>query len=569
MLRLVLCVFLLGGAGLSWGAETWGMVDASGTWRLPERYQEIGEFRGDLAKSLTLPEFLPGVKGAKIRKWLKAEGDEVKAGEPLASVELTEPALPVEAPVSGMLVKVGVPAGGAAIPGSSLGAVKILGHVDMFTKKQYEVLCPGYGPNPGSATVVKWIKDEGDSVIKGEKIAEIRPKEAMAMLQSPGTGTLVKIEVKEGDSAKVGEGVARMGVGRVPVKLGGEWFYTDERGVRMTQDHFDAVGSMLGGMAPVRVGEKWRFVDGEGRFIGKVAEKKKGFSLGMSQVAEYEDARKVQGGLAAVKVKDRWGYVAYQEKGLKMAIAPRFLQIKDFSEGLAAVEESDDAPVGEDTETQLVEEEPKKVVGPAAWGYIIPSGKLWGKLDWAEAGNFREGRAVVRPLGEGTSVVLIDSKMKVRTTGKYTGLVPLGAKRAAWKKEKGWGVMDLQERVMEIQPSLKTQDGVGVDQDVLVSVGPFGDGRAPAKEAGGKWGYLDVEGKWVIPAKYERAGVFRGGLAAVKESGGKWGYVKPDGSWGLEPKFMRAKSFNDGLAAVGEKGEVELGPEIETGGNWD
>jgi hypothetical protein len=273
--------------------------------------------------------------------------------------------------------------------------------------------------------------------------------------------------------------------------------------------------------------------------------------------------------LAAVKVKDRWGYVAYQDKGLKMAIAPRFLQIKDFSEGLAAVEESDDAPVGEDMETQPVEEEPKKVVGPAAWGYIIPSGKLWGKLEWAEAGNFCEGRAVVRPLGEGTGVVLIDSKMKVRTKGKYTGLVPLGAKRVAWKKEKGWGVMDLQERVMEIQPSLKTEDGVGADQDVLMAVGPFGDGRAPAKEAGGKWGYLDVEGKWVIPAKYERAGVFRGGLAAVKEPGGNWGYVKPDGSWGLEPKFMRARSFHDGLAAVGEKGEVELGPEIETDGNWN
>ena len=166
-------------------------------------------------------------------------------------------------------------------------------------------------------------------------------------------------------------------------------------------------------------------------------------------------------------------------------------------------------------------------------------------------------------------MVLIDSKMKPRTTGKYTGLVPLGSKRVAWKKEKGWGMMDLQERVMEIQPSLKTQDGVGVDQEVLEAVGPFGDGRAPAKEAGGKWGYLDVEGKWVIPAKYERAGVFRGGLAAVKEPGGKWGYVKPDGNWGLEPKFMRARSFSDGLAAVGEKGEIELGPEIETGGNWN
>ncbi|NBV35457.1 MAG: hypothetical protein EBR81_17130, partial [Proteobacteria bacterium] len=69
----------------------------------------------------------------------KAEGSEVKAGEPLAQVELTEPTLPVEAPVSGMLVKIGVPAKGAAIPGSPIGAVRVLGHVDLFGKKGYGV----------------------------------------------------------------------------------------------------------------------------------------------------------------------------------------------------------------------------------------------------------------------------------------------------------------------------------------------------------------------------------------------------------------------------------------------
>ena len=343
-------LFLWGmGVGVSWGAGKWGMVDTNGTWRLPEKYDEVGEFRGDLQKSFTLPEFLPGVKGAKVKKWLKAEGDEVKGGQALAQVELTEPALPVESPIAGMLVKIGVPKGGAAIPGSALGSVRNLGHVGMFEKKQFDVICPGYGPNPGSATVVRWLKEEGDAVMKGDKIAEVRPKEAMAMLQAPGSGTLVRIEVKEGEEAKVGQAVAKMGIGRVPVKLGGEWFYADERGTRVTQDRYQAVGSMLGGMAPVRLGEKWGFVDGEGRLIPKATDgkKAKGFSLGISEKSEYDEARKVRGGLAAVRLMDRWGYVAYQEGGIRMAIAPRFLQAKDFSEGLAAVEESEDAPVAE------------------------------------------------------------------------------------------------------------------------------------------------------------------------------------------------------------------------------
>ena len=567
-------LFLWGmGVGVSWGAGKWGMVDTNGTWRLPEKYDEVGEFRGDLQKSFTLPEFLPGVKGAKMKKWLKADGDEVKGGQALAEVELTEPALPVESPIAGMLVKIGVPKGGAAIPGSALGSVRNLGHVGLFEKKQFDVICPGYGPNPGSATVVRWLKEEGDAVLKGDKIAEVRPKEAMAMLQAPGSGTLVRIEVKEGEEAKVGQAVAKMGIGRVPVKLGGEWFYADERGTRVTQDQYQAVGSMLGGMAPVRVGEKWGFVDGEGRLIPKATDgkKAKGFSMGISDKAEYDEARKVRGGLAAVRLMDRWGYVAYQEGGIRIAIAPRFLQARDFSEGLAAVEESEDAPVAEGMEVpeDKTEEDAKKPAGPAAWGYILPSGKLWGRLDFAVAGDFLDGRAAVRALGENMPWVLIDSKMKTRTTKNYGGLIPLGARRVAWKQSGEWGLMDLQERVIEIRPGLKNQDGEGVGQDVLEAVGPFGDERAPAKELGGKWGYLDPEGKWAIPPRFERANVFHGGLAAAKEPGGKWGYLKPDGSWGLEPKYTKARAFTDGLAAVSEQGEVELGAEGTMGGVWE
>jgi len=546
--------FAMAWQGMGWAGGSWGMVDETGTIRVPEKYEQVGEFRGDLAKALCLPEFLPGVKGAKIRKWLKAEGSEVKAGEPLAEVELTEPTLPVEAKVSGMLVKIGVPAGGVAIPDSPIGAIRILGHVDVFAKKQFDVVCPGYGPNPGSAKVVRWLKEEGDAVVKGDKIAEIRPTEAMAAVNSPGTGTLVKIEAPEGAEVKVGQSVARMGIGRVPVKSGGEWFYVDERGNRVWTAHYDEVGTMQGGMAPVRVGERWGFVTEEGKLLGQL---------------EYKGAGKVFGGLAAVQEPGgKWGYVAYQDGKLRMVIPPRFIKVRDFSEGLAAVEESDDAPVGDEVGSEPVEDDSKKIEGPPAWGYIIPSGKLWLRLDFAEAGNFRDNRAVVKPLGDGASWALIDSKpdkngrAKIRTTGTYAGLVLLGEKRAAWKKDGKWGLMDLQERVMEIKPGVERQD-------LLAAVGPFGDKRAPAKDEGGKWGYLDPEGKWVIPAKFERAGVFHRGLAAVKEPGGKWGYLKPDGTWALEPRFTKARAFTDGLAAVSEKGEPEAGVELETGGNWE
>ena len=524
------------------------MVDATGAFRIPEQYDEVGLFRGDLAKGLPLPEFLPSQKGARIVKWMKAEGQEVKKGEVLAQVQLKEPTIPVTAPVNGMLTKIGVPAGGAAIPGSSLGNVRVLGTVDLFAKKQFEVECPSFGPNSGSATVVRWLKSEGDAVIKGEKIAEIRPAQAMAAVLSPGMGTLVKIEVKEGEDASTGQVIARMGVGRLPVRSGRDWFFVDEQGNRVSTTRFDEVGFAQGGMAPVRVGERWGFVDGEGNQIGSI---------------DYDQTREVWGGLAAVKIKDRWGYVACQDGTLKNAIPPRFYQVNDFAEGLAAVEESEDAPVDEQAEPNLFEEkEEKKPVGPARWGYILPSGKLWIRLEFAEAGKFLDGRAAVRPEGEGTPMVLIDSKGKVRTTGFYRGLVPLGEKRVAWKRDEGWGLMDFQEKVVEVSPGSEAQD-------VLLAIGPFGSGLAPAKDRRGKWGYLSSQGKWVIAPRFERAGVFRCGLAAAKEPGARWGYLKPDGTWGIEPTFRRARSFSDGLAAVSATGEAEAGPDSETGGHWE
>ena len=261
---------------------------------------------------------------------------------------------------------------------------------------------------------------------------------------------------------------------------------------------------------------------------------------------------------------------------LKTAIPDRLLKAKNFSEGLAAVEESEDASNEEQTELGLFEKkEEKKPSGPEAWGYILPSGKLHipkenslpdsqnpkesGRLYFSEAGDFLDGRAAVRPLGGGASWMLIDSRGKVRTTGQYTGLVLLGEARVAWKREAGWGLMDFQEKSLEISPG---------GSESLQAIGPFGSERAPAKDGNGLWGFLDPEGKWVISPKFERAGVFRNGLAPVREPGGKWGFLRPDGSWGIEPKFSRVQGFSDGLAAVSETGEVEPGPEPKTEGRW-
>jgi hypothetical protein len=103
---------------------------------------------------------------------------------------------------------------------------------------------------------------------------------------------------------------------------------------------------------------------------------------------------------------------------------------------------------------------------------------------------------------------------------------------------------------------------------------PFSEGLARVK-IGQKWGYIDKQGKLVIPAQFDGydvdapvplfnlsamdkqplrmryPGNFSQGLAPVKV-GEKWGYINKQGKFVIPPKFTCADDFSEGLAAVGE-----------------
>ncbi len=68
------------------------------------------------------------------------------------------------------------------------------------------------------------------------------------------------------------------------------------------------------------------------------------------------------------------------------------------------------------------------------------------------------------------------------------------------------------------------------------------------------WGYIDKKGRLVVPAKYERCEPFREGLAAVK-SGGKWGYIDKTGQEVIPLQYDWASYFYNGTAFVEEKDE--------------
>ncbi len=80
------------------------------------------------------------------------------------------------------------------------------------------------------------------------------------------------------------------------------------------------------------------------------------------------------------------------------------------------------------------------------------------------------------------------------------------------------------------------------------STPPFTEGVAPALDDHDKVGFVDKQGNWVIPPRFDFAGSFSEGLASV-EVDGLYGYIDHSGSFVIPPRFLRAFWFSEGLAA--------------------
>lgn len=63
-----------------------------------------------------------------------------------------------------------------------------------------------------SGVVGKWLKQVGDSVERGEAIAEIETEKATIEMEASQSGTLVEIVAAEGQEVPVGEVIAYLEV---------------------------------------------------------------------------------------------------------------------------------------------------------------------------------------------------------------------------------------------------------------------------------------------------------------------------------------------------------------------
>lgn len=63
------------------------------------------------------------------------------------------------------------------------------------------------GMNMEEATIVKWLKQPGDTFTKGEGLYEIETEKVTQEIEAPGNGTMLEILVAEDEDAEVDQEV--------------------------------------------------------------------------------------------------------------------------------------------------------------------------------------------------------------------------------------------------------------------------------------------------------------------------------------------------------------------------
>lgn len=125
---------------------------------------------------------------------------------------------------------------------------------------------------------------------------------------------------------------------------------------------------------------------------------------------------------------------------------------------------------------------------------------------------------------------------------KDPGIYPFQGLSADGKTVK-WGFIDADGKVL-IPPEW---DGISLEFVTDHAV-VFNEGLcAVAKD--GKWGYIDTSGNLVIPAQFDLARPFFEGIAMVK-LGNQVGYIDKTGQYVINPQFSDGGDFRNGLAAV-------------------
>ena len=170
-------------------------------------------------------------------------------------------------------------------------------------------------------------------------------------------------------------------------------------------------------------------------------------------------------------------------------------------------------------------------------GFISRYGELVIGPEFEDGGLDSEGRLAVQANGRWG---FIDNHGHMRVAPRFYEVSPFqgGAARCRPEHDEPVVFIGLNGELL-----FRTPDCGRSDQ------GDFSEGLVAISD-GGRWGYMDRSGAWVIQPQFESAGQFAGGLAPVATCPGAGAYVDLSGSLHFVGRYLFCATFTEGLAAV-------------------
>jgi hypothetical protein len=264
-------------------------------------------------------------------------------------------------------------------------------------------------------------------------------------------------------------------IGICLVRRDGKYGYVKTDGTVLVEPTYEKAGNFAFETAAVCVNGKWGFIDKTGKMVIE---------------PQFEEQPRFCEGVAAVKIDGKWGYINLNGKLIVPAI---YESAQAFDSGLGAVRLNG--------KTGFVSETGETVIPPTFDS--IKSGALMGTWHC-------DALAVA---SENGAMGIINRKGEWVLPAKYQNVM-LSISMAASRQSVGDEVIGK----FEVEPGgcgLISVSGRIVAQPVFKEINEYTDGIAAARDSNGKWGFINLDGEWVIAPQYAAVHDFRGALANV------------------------------------------------------
>lgn len=306
-----------------------------------------------------------------------------------------------------------------------------------------------------------------------------------------------------------------------------DWGYINQKGDFVIQPQYrTCYGFSDNGLAVVNVNKKYAFINTKNEQIKIDVKNFKLYSVFGFGLQGYSD------GMVAVKVGDNWGYL---DTSGKLAIELKYDKATAFDKGYAIVKKADTYYIidkkGVETEIKDVASVKPFVNGYAPFtdfakmvGFINNKGEKVVSASFVSVGEFENGVAWAKNANKKIGFINAVGKWVIEPGFLSAKNFDAVSGLARVKTLDGWAYTNIDGEIIKIDTE---------------SFGDFNDGLAKGKK-GGKIGYYNNKGEWIVAPEFDGGNNFKNGFAAIKK-GKKWGFVNTAGEIVVEPAYAGVK----------------------------